>query len=204
MPQFETQRVNAMKKQCRQSLQEKKVYEFSTQAELIDFLKEYATAFSTKDLGDGWFKICRDGLFGIMDANGKIILKPIYRHLSISDTKDLFTVQNRDYEYGVIDIHEKEIVPFGKFAFICNIVHGFTRVRIAKEGWAIIDSKGNVLINGFSEIWGFNEKYDSFVVTKKGRRYTVSIEALEALRLSIINGDGKITQESVLNDNPFL
>ena len=119
--------------------------------------------------GNGSVTTYRNSLYGLLDANGEIIFEPIYRHIipSIKGDDLLFTVQ-RDGLWGVIDINEKEIIPFGKYAYMDGFDSGYARVynlketsgqTFSKKQWGIIDEKGNeVLPTTYDEIWNFYDK----------------------------------------------
>ena len=153
---------------------------------------------------DGFMKINKHSLFGIEDGDGRTMLPTLYRLIKFSDTGDVITVQDNDYRYGLFDKEGKEIVPIGKYSFICKVERGFTRVKISKDEWGIIDQEGNEMLRNLNEIWGFNEAHDRFVVTKDGKRYTLSIAALEALQNSLKAGDNKVTADDVLSYHPKL
>ena len=148
---------------------------------------------------EGLTKINKHGLFGIEDTDGRTILPALYRLIKFSDTGNVITVQDNDYHYALFNKDGKEIVPVGKYSFICQVERGFTRVKIAKDEWGIIDQEGNEMLRNLDEIWGFNNAHDSFVVTKNGVRYTLSIAALEALQASLKAGDNKVTTDDVLS-----
>lgn len=153
---------------------------------------------------DGLTKINKHSLFGIENANGRTILPALYRIIKFSDTGNVITVQDNNYHYGLFDKDGREIVPMGKYSFICIVERGFTRVKISKDEWGIIDQEGNEMLRDLDEVWGFNEERDSFVVTKDGVRYSLSIAALKALQASLKAGDNKVTIDDVLNYKPRL
>lgn len=85
-------------------------------------------------------------------------------------------VERNDGKYGVVDINENVIVPFGKYAWIDGFDHGLARVRVgyspnvvaafALDGrindlrkWGIINEKGEeVLPVEYDNIWKFYGK----------------------------------------------
>lgn len=136
-------------------------------------------------------------LCGLIDTTGKAILPLKYRWIILSDTRELFSVQNTSYQHGVINKYQKEVIPFGKFSYIGKIVHGFVRIR-TQDGWGVSDLDGELIINGLEEIWDFDDKYDSIVVKKNHVRYAISYTSLEKFQQDIKSGRGLITLEDVL------
>lgn len=133
-----------------------------------------------------------NSLYGLLDSNGKVVFEPIYRSLfpSIEGCDMLFTVQREDYQWGVIDIAGKEIVPFGKYNWIDGYDHGYTRVKVGHQSsnlavnsnkWGIINELGEeILPVEYDNIWNFYGK----------SRYSTRIEK-----------DG-VAKEFQLRDNP--
>lgn len=153
---------------------------------------------------EGLTKINKNSLFGIEDTDSRTILPALYRIIKFSDTGNVITVQDNNYHYGLFDKDGREIVPMGKYSFICKVERGFTRVKISKDEWGIIDQEGNEILRDLDAVWGFNEERNSFVVTKGGVRYALSLAALEALQASLKVGDNKVTIEDVLTYKPRL
>lgn len=144
-----------------------------------------------------------DTAIGVINALGRPVLPVMYRTIQISDTKDVFTVQRLrpDYKCGVLGLYNKEIIPFGQFHDISHFIKGFARIR-DKNGWGIIDLKGNVIIEGgiFSTIWSPDAQYDSIVVEKNTIRYCISYEDLDILRQELlINGCITTTIDSIIS-----
>ena len=78
-----------------------------------------------------------NGLFGLKDNTGKIIISPQYMEM-YDFSCGLSLVRNEQYQYAYIDITNKQVVPFAKYAwcdpqFIC----GFARVMSFDKIWAI-------------------------------------------------------------------
>lgn len=109
-------------------------------------------------------------MYGIIDCNGKVVFEPIYRSLlqSIEGCKLLYTAQNMDYQWGVIDINGKRIIPFGKYSWIDGFDHGYARVKNGKQAsniessanrWGIINELGEeILPIEYNTIWNFYDK----------------------------------------------
>jgi hypothetical protein len=119
---------------------------------------------------DGSVTTYCNSLYGLLDSNGKVVFEPIYRSMlpSIEGCDMLFTVQREDYQWGVIDIAGKEIVPFGKYNWIDGYDHGYTRVKVGHQSsyladnsnkWGIINELGEeILPVEYDNIWNFYDK----------------------------------------------
>ena len=78
-------------------------------------------------------------------------------------------IQRTDYSWGVTDLNNNVIVPFGKYDWIDGFAHGFARVKIGKSQnkangnkWGIINEKGEeVLPVEYENIWNFLGKQRS-------------------------------------------
>ena len=111
--------------------------------------------------------------WGIINGKGETVIIPQYNQIGISDDNRLFSIQNLDYQYGVIDINGNEIIPFGKYRQIYGFKKGFTRVRKftteRKEVWGLIDENENeILPFQYDYIWEFDgELIDKIKVKKR-------------------------------------
>lgn len=106
-----------------------------------------------------------NGLFGLKDKNGKIIISPQYIEM-YDFCCGLSLVRNKQHEYAYIDIDNKQIVPFGKYSWLdSSFVCGFARVMSfdclrEKEKWGIIDTLGNIVVPmNYDKIWAIKEDY---------------------------------------------
>jgi hypothetical protein len=109
-------------------------------------------------------------LYGLINHKGELVVEPEDCGLLVSKNSDniLLTVQNKDREYGVINIYGEEIVPFGKYNWIDGYDKGIARVKIGNASsclkdngnkWGLIDEAGNeVLPVEYDEIWNFYGK----------------------------------------------
>ena len=126
-------------------------------------------------------------LYGLINSNGEEILKPeFFALVSAIGNSEIYTVQNRNFEYGVIDITGRVIIPFGKYDYIGGFDKGLARVKIGKQSsglvennnrWGLIDIIGNeVLPIEYDAIWSFyGKKYNSIIVEIDGSRKSISI-----------------------------
>lgn len=108
-------------------------------------------------------------LYGLISSKGELLLEPVfYVMIPAIGNKRLFTVQNKNREYGVITADGEEIVPFGRYHWIDGFDKGLARVKLGKvtngikdsgNKWGIIDTNGNeVLPVEFDDIWNFYGK----------------------------------------------
>ena len=110
---------------------------------------------------------------------------PCDRYIEIFYTscKNKLVVRKDNYTRGLIDLSEKEIIPFGIYSHIGTFAYDFART-INKEGRGIVDINGNIIVpNGlFEEIWDFNERYSTIVVKYNGIRYAIPFAALQEIQ----------------------
>lgn len=98
-------------------------------------------------------------------------------------------VQNKAYQWGVIDSEGHFIVPFGKYGWIDGFDSGLARVRthlfpngkksiLSLCKWGIINENGEeVLPLDYDNIWIFFEKHRySTTVEKDGQSFLVTFE----------------------------
>lgn len=109
-------------------------------------------------------------IFGLINHLGETVIEPIYFSIvpSICCDEMFYTVQRKDYKYGVININGEEVIPFGKYHWIDGFDSGLARVKIGKETnakeqstnlWGIVNEKGKeVLPLEYSQIWNFYDK----------------------------------------------
>lgn len=115
-----------------------------------------------------------NGLFGLKDHTGVVIISPQYIEM-YDFSCGLSMVRNKHYQYAYIDIHDNQIVPFGKYSWLDpSFVCGFARVvyydiALKKEIWGIIDTLGNCVIPiEYDKIWTLKENYLFSVKAFKG------------------------------------
>ena len=119
-------------------------------------------------------------MYGIINHRGETVLDTIYYSIVAAvGNWNILTVQNKNREYGVIDLNGNTIVPFGKYDYIDGFDKGFARVKIGKQTngqidsnckWGIINKHGEeVLPAEYDDIWNFYGKsYDSIKVFRGG------------------------------------
>ena len=108
-------------------------------------------------------------VYGLIDYAGKLIFETKYFSIAPAiGNKRLFTVQDMHYGYAVLDVDGREIVPFGKYAWIDGYDNGLARVKsncttngVCNNGskWGLIDETGHeVLPLEYDCIWNFYGK----------------------------------------------
>lgn len=103
-----------------------------------------------------------------MKANGEFITDMDFDCIIISTDNKFITVQDRNKGYAVFDRMGKEIVPFGKYAWIDGFHRGFSRVKIGMRSngyvdddnkWGVINEYGEEVIPCvYPNIWNFYGK----------------------------------------------
>lgn len=132
-------------------------------------------------------------LFGIINYKGEVVLDTIYYSIQhATNNKKLLTVQNKKYQYGVIDINGNEIIHFGKYDWIDGFDRGFSRVKagrgtngLVESGvrWGIINEQGEeVLPLEYDDIWSFYGKsYPAIIVVKNGVTSQIPLSLFEVI-----------------------
>ena len=108
-------------------------------------------------------------IYGLINSKGETIFEPaFYTFLPSIGEKKLYTVQNKDYKYAVLNIDGTEVVPFGKYSWIDGFDNGLARVKIGnltngqKENgnkWGLIEEIGIAVVAlEYDNIWNFYGK----------------------------------------------
>ena len=140
-------------------------------------------------------------MYGLINYKGETIFEPsFYCLIPAIGNKKLYTVQNKNLEYAVLNTDGTEVVPFGKYCWIDGFNKGLARVRNGNvtngqnensNKWGLIDENGKeVLPLDYDNIWNF---YGKQRVTTKVIKGNVAKDVI----LSELLGKNK-TQE---NDN---
>ena len=70
-------------------------------------------------------------IYGLINSKGETIFEPsFYSLIPAIGNKNLYTFQDKDYKYAVLNIDGKEVVPFGKYSWIDGFDNGLARVKI--------------------------------------------------------------------------
>ena len=108
-------------------------------------------------------------MYGLINYKGETIFEPsFYRLIPAIGNKNLYTVQDKNYKYAVLNIDGKEVVPFGKYSWIDGFDKGLARVIIGNvtngqnengNKCVLIDENGKeVLPLDYDNIWNFYGK----------------------------------------------
>lgn len=108
-------------------------------------------------------------MYGLINYKGETIFEPsFYSLLPAIGNKKLYTVQNNNFEYAILNIDGTVVVPFGKYSWIDGFDNGLARVKIGKvtngqkdngNKWGLINENGKeVLPLEYDDIWTFYGK----------------------------------------------
>ena len=108
-------------------------------------------------------------MYGLIDYKGETIFEPsFYSLVPAIGNKNLYTVQDNNFGYAVLNTDGTEVVPFGKYSWIDGFDNGLARVRIGnvtngqKENgnkWGMINENGKVVLPlEYDDIWAFYGK----------------------------------------------
>ena len=108
-------------------------------------------------------------MYGLINSKGETIFEPsLYSLIPAIGNKALYTVQNKNFQYAVLNVNGTEVVPFGKYSWIDGFDNGLARVKKGKVTngqkenggkWGLIDENGNeVLPMEYDDIWSFYGK----------------------------------------------
>ena len=118
-------------------------------------------------------------MYGLINYKGETIFEPsFYRLIPAIGNKNLYTVQDKNYKYAVLNIDGKEVVPFGKYSWIDGFDKGLARVIIGNvtngqnengNKCGLIDENGKeVLPLEYDDIWAFYGKKRATTKVIKG------------------------------------
>jgi len=149
----------------------------------------------------GKVSIYKRPIYGLINSKGETIFEPsFYTLIPAIGNKNLYTVQDKNYGYAVLNTDGTEVVPSGKYSWIDGFDNGLARVmsRNVTNGqnengdkWGMIDENGKVVLPlEYDNIWNF---YGKQRVTTKVIKGNVDKDVI----LSELLGKDK-TQE---NDN---
>lgn len=108
-------------------------------------------------------------MYGLINYKGETIFEPsFYSLIPAIGNKNLYTVQDKNLGYAVLNTNGTEIVPFGKYSWIDGFDKGLARVRIGNvtngqnengNKWGLIDENGKeILPLEYDNIWTFYGK----------------------------------------------
>ena len=103
---------------------------------------------------------------GLVNSKGEVLITPKYYSFDLSYDNRFATVRDDNLRYGVIDLQERVIIPFGKYKYIDVFCYGLSRVarqlingNSTKDLWGIVDTSGTeVLPVIYDKVWNFKVK----------------------------------------------
>ena len=120
-------------------------------------------------------KILKDGKYGIVDDEGKVILKTEYADITNlgKDNKSGYIVKNTEGKYGIVDFSGNIILDM-KYDEIAK-VYGNDYYVVKKSGKQILVKKDGteILTTGFDEITEILKNIDNGIIYKKDNKYGV-------------------------------
>lgn len=117
-------------------------------------------------------------LFGVMDANGELIVSCEYVGIQISDDSEYITLQHPVLGYSLIDRHGNTIIPYGVYNYMDGVDHNLARVYVVdkethEKRWGLVDTTGRVALPlEYTNIWNFHEKNRTSTTVEKGKVVT--------------------------------
>lgn len=92
-----------------------------------------------------------NGLFGAKSQTGEVIIKPQYIEMQPFSC-GLSQVRNNKYHYAYVNAENKQIVPFGEYAwcdpqFVCGAARVMYMPHAEQKYWGIINRWGKVIIS---------------------------------------------------------
>lgn len=93
-------------------------------------------------------RVCKESKWGLIDAEGNIVIDCQYRSLSHVWLEDYIVAQNEAYQYAIINIKTKlEIIPYGKYRLIYLYGRDHMMVQLMNNNLrGIIDIHENIII----------------------------------------------------------
>ncbi len=135
--------------------------------------------------------------FGVMNAKGDLVLPANYICISpYPIDKEVYHAVNAKYQYGLLDGNMKELVPFEYKWIQFECTDELIRA-MGKGGMGLLDIEGNVILEGFKEIWNFNEDFNDLVVKADGVRYSISRDNLQKIRQLVKHSRKPLTAKDI-------
>ena len=118
-------------------------------------------------------------MYGLINFKGETIFEPSFFSLIPAiGNKKLYTVQDKNLGYAVLNIDGTEVVPYGKYSYIDGFDKGLARVKIGNvtngqknngNKWGLINENGDeVLPIEYDDMWSFYGKNRATVRVVKG------------------------------------
>lgn len=146
-------------------------------------------------------------MYGLINFKGETIFDPSFFSLIPAiGNKKLYTVQDKNLGYAVLNIDGTEVVPYGKYSYIDGFDKGLARVKIGNvtngqknngNKWGLINENGDeVLPIEYDDMWSFYGKNRATVRVVKG-------DVAQNIVLSEILGVVEDQESGSLSDNYY-
>lgn len=146
-------------------------------------------------------------MYGLINYKGETIFEPsFYSLIPAIGNKKLYTVQDKNLGYAVLNIDGTVVVPYGKYNYIDGFDKGLARVKIGnvtngqKENgnkWGLINENGDVVLPiEYDDMWSFYGKNRATVRVVKG-------DVAQNIVLSEILGVVEDQESGSLSDNYY-
>ena len=146
-------------------------------------------------------------MYGLINFKGETIFEPSFFSLIPAiGNKKLYTVQDKNLGYAVLNIDGTEVVPYGKYSYIDGFDKGLARVKIGNvtngqknngNKWGLINENGDeVLPIEYDDMWSFYGKNRATVRVVKG-------DVAQNIVLSEILGVVEDQESGSLSDNYY-
>ena len=146
-------------------------------------------------------------MYGLINFKGETIFEPSFFSLIPAiGNKKLYTVQDKNLGYAVLNIDGTEVVPLGKYSYIDGFDKGLARVKIGNvtngqknngNKWGLINENGDeVLPIEYDDMWSFYGKNRATVRVVKG-------DVAQNIVLSEILGVVEDQESGSLSDNYY-
>lgn len=122
--------------------------------------------------------------YGVVDSNGKELIRPEYDCVMCSTNNKLITLQDRSKGYCVVDRKGNDIIPYREYSWIDGFDKGLARVKVNNK-WGIINEKGKVVLPiEYDNIWNFYRKNKTCtLVTKDNCSHDVDLLVLNGTKV---------------------
>ncbi len=146
-------------------------------------------------------------MYWLINFKGETIFEPSFFSLIPAiGNKKLYTVQDKNLGYAVLNIDGTEVVPYGKYSYIDGFDKGLARVKIGNvtngqknngNKWGLINENGDeVLPIEYDDMWSFYGKNRATVRVVKG-------DVAQNIVLSEILGVVEDQESGSLSDNYY-
>jgi hypothetical protein len=128
----------------------------------------------TPNDANGLFRVKKNGLWGMLDATGKIVLEPTYLEIR-KQSEGYYPATDEKEKIGFIDKKGKILIPF-EFDDVKTFKSGFCVVTKGKERWGLINKFNAKVVPLYFKTVGYKEgryemsddKGNTFSVDDKG------------------------------------